>query len=73
MAEPRQPSAKMPYSRCAIGDFARSRIVARSGMRPMYQNTIETVAYVETANTSQISGLRKFGHSAIVFGYGNSQ
>ena len=50
-----------------------SRIVARSGRRPTYQNTNDTVAYVETANTSQMSGLRKFGHSVIEFGYGKSQ
>ena len=53
--------------------FARSRSVARSGTRPMYQNSSETVKYVETANTSQISGLRKFGHMLIWFGIGNSQ
>src|ERR1700679_4023039 len=40
---------------------------------PMYQNTIEIVAYVETANTSQASGLRNCGQTFIVFGYGNSQ
>ena len=52
---------------------ARSRSVARSGTRPTYQNSSETVKYVETANTSQISGLRKFGHMLIWFGIGNSQ
>ena len=52
---------------------ARSRSVARSGIRPTYQNRSETVAYVETANTSQTSGLRHCGHMPIVFGYGNSQ
>src|SRR4029078_7030822 len=31
----------------------------------------ETVAYVETANTSHISGLRNCGQRPIVFGYGN--
>ena len=40
---------------------------------PTYQNSAETVAYVETANTSQMRGLRKFGHTPIVFGYGKSQ
>ena len=39
----------------------------------MNQKSSETVQYVETANTSQMSGLRKFGHSVIAFGYGNSQ
>ena len=42
-------------------------------MSPTYQNSIETVAYVEIANTSQMRGLRKFGQIPIVFGYGNSQ
>src|SRR3954452_7309723 len=51
----------------------RSRNVARSGIRPTYQNISDTVAYVETANTSHISGLRNCGHSVIVFGYGKSQ
>ena len=31
----------------------------------------ETVPYVETANTSQISGLRNCGQSPMVLGYGN--
>ena len=34
----------------------------------MYQKRSETVAYVETAKTSQINGLRHWGHRAIVFG-----
>src|SRR3954453_9305115 len=53
--------------------FARSRSVARSGIRPTYQNNSETVPYVDTAKTSQISGLRNCGHIPITFGYGNSQ
>src|SRR5262245_8006842 len=40
---------------------------------PMNQNIAETLAYVETANTSQTSGLRNCGHRPIVFGYGVSQ
>ena len=39
--------------------LARSRMVARSGTRPTYQNIAETVRYVEIANTSQTSGERK--------------
>ena len=39
----------------------------------MNQKSSETDPYVETAKTSQMSGLRKFGQSVIVFGYGNSQ
>src|SRR5262249_4002398 len=37
------------------------------------QNNADTVAYVLTANTSHINGLRNCGHTPIVFGYGNSQ
>src|SRR6476619_805600 len=73
MAEPRHPNAITPKIRRTKSDFALSRIVARSGTRPTYQNSSETVAYVDTANTSQMSGLRKFGHSVIEFGYGISQ
>src|SRR5262245_24027083 len=51
----------------------RSRSVARSGIRPTNQNSSETVAYVETANTSHTSGLLNCGHTFIVLGYGNSQ
>src|SRR5262245_37132270 len=51
----------------------RARKVARSGMRPTYQKSADTVAYVDTANTSQMSGLRNCGHRPIVFGYGSSQ
>src|SRR5277367_942613 len=40
---------------------------------PMYQNTTEIVAYVETANTSHSSGERNCGHTFIVSGSGNSQ
>ena len=42
-------------------------------MSPVNQKMSETNPYVETANTSQMSGLRKFGQSVIAFGYGNSQ
>ena len=44
-----------------------------SGIMPRYQNNKDTVKYVETANTSHKSGLRKFGHSDIWFGYGAIQ
>ena len=53
--------------------FAWSRSVARSGRRPTYQKTSEIVAYVETAKTSQMSGLRKLGHVPSVPGIGRSQ
>ena len=48
--------------------LARSRSVARSGIRPVYQNSAETVRVGRTANTSQISGLRNCGQIPIVFG-----
>src|SRR5579884_3691180 len=54
-------------------DCERSRSVARSGIKPTNQKSSDTVAYVDTANTSQMSGLRNCGHTPIVFGYGNSQ
>src|SRR5438046_1479300 len=56
-----------------IGWRAVSRMVARSGTSPTYQNSAETVAYVETANTSQMSGLRNCGQIPIELGYGKSQ
>src|SRR5712664_4572242 len=52
--------------------FDRSRIVARSGIRPVYQNSTDTVKYVETANTSHISGERNCGQTEFAFGIGNS-
>ena len=44
------------------GVMARSRTVAKSGISPRYQNTKDTVKYVEIANTSQSSGELKFTH-----------
>ncbi len=73
IADPRQPIAPMPKSTCFQRLSERSRNVARSGMRPTYQNNSDTVKYVETANTSHTSGLRHCGHSPMVFGYGSSQ
>src|SRR5438128_12025045 len=54
-------------------DGDRSRSVARSGISPTYQNNSDTVAYVDTANTSHTSGLLNCGHTPIVFGYGTIQ
>src|SRR5437868_11922919 len=65
--------ARMPYVNLAKRLPARSRSVAKSGIRPTYQNSSDTVAYVDTANTSHTSGLRKLGWIRMVFGYGNSQ
>ena len=39
-----------------------SRMVAKSGIKPMYQNTSETLKYVLIAKTSQSKGLLKFTH-----------
>src|SRR2546430_6933964 len=39
-------------------------------MRPMYQKSSEVVKYVETANTSHISGLLNCGQMEFVLGYG---
>src|SRR4051812_4181043 len=50
-----------------------SRVAARSGMSPRYQNRNDTVKYVATAATSQGNALRKFGHTFMVLGYGASQ
>src|SRR6266571_3175419 len=50
-----------------------TRSVAKSGIRPTNQNSNDTVRYVDTAKTSQMSGLRNCGHTPIVFGYGKSQ
>src|SRR6187200_408552 len=46
-------------------------MIARSGTSPTYQNSTETVKYVETANTSHISGERNCGQSAFDVGIGN--
>src|SRR3974390_890574 len=60
-AEPRQPMARIPYVYLEIRFLARSRRVPKSGISPTNQNSSDTVAYVETANTSHTSGLRKLG------------
>src|SRR5262252_9641879 len=67
-ASPRQPIASIAKTTFCHFCLAVSRIVAKSGINPMNQKSAETVAYVETAKTSHISGLRKFGHMPIVFG-----
>src|SRR5215210_2011716 len=48
-------------------------MVARSGIKPTYQNRAETVPYTLTAKTSQRRGLLKLGHMPIWFGMGNIQ
>src|SRR4028119_646437 len=72
-AGPGRAGGTAPWARLAQMFVARSRSVARSGIRPTYQKSAETVAYVETAKTSHISGLRNCGQSPIVLGYGKSQ
>src|SRR6476659_1756688 len=52
---------------------ALSRIAARSGSIPRYQNSAEIVKYVVTAAASQGSALLTCGHTFICDGYGNSQ
>src|SRR3954471_12076503 len=52
--------------------FARSRITAKSGINPIYQNSSDTVKYVETAKTSHISGERNCGHIELEVGSGSS-
>src|SRR5262245_51163567 len=62
------PKTILPSLLCA-----RSRSVAKSGIKPTYQKTRDTVKYVVTAKTSQASGLRKFGHMPATLGNGYSQ
>src|SRR5215217_3760039 len=63
----------MPYASFRVRVFARSRIIARSGIKPTYQNRAETAPYTLTAKTSQRRGLLKLGHMLIWFGSGNIQ
>ena len=73
VTEFRQPSASRPKNTRPNSVFARSRMDARSGSNPRYQNKSDTRKYVVTANTSQTSGLRNCGQIALVFGNGKSQ
>jgi hypothetical protein len=48
--------------------------VAKSGIKPIYQNTSDTIKYVEIANTSQSNGELKLTHrEPNVFGNGSAQ
>ena len=58
-ARPDQPKLRKLYTRFCQGPVTRSRMVAKSGINPMYQNTKDTEKYVEIAKTSQRSGLLK--------------
>src|SRR6218665_1234593 len=42
LARPDHPKDKIEYIFLGIGFLTRSRIVAKSGIKPMYQNTNET-------------------------------
>src|SRR5690606_15345993 len=55
LAAPVQPKARKVYS-FLRKPFARSRTVAKSGTRPVYQKSRDTVKYVEMANKSHKSG-----------------
>ena len=46
-----------------LNPFALSLTVAKSGTRPVYQNTRDTVKYVDIANTSHNNGELKFTQS----------
>src|SRR3954468_13209234 len=72
-SEFRQPNDITARIRLRTGFVARSRSTAMSGTRPTYRNVADTVRYVEMANTSQTSGLLKFGQMSRQFGYGISQ
>src|SRR5579872_254814 len=60
--EPVQPNEHTEYILRRI-PVARSRIAARSGNKPVYQNTKDTEKYVEIANTSHTSGELKLTHN----------
>src|SRR5215467_3962962 len=61
--DPVHPKDKIPYINFLHFSLARSRTVARSGIRPEYQNKSETVKYVDIANTSHNNGELKFTQS----------
>src|SRR5215469_17027096 len=63
LVEPDQPKLITPYMNFFHFSLARSRTEARSGIRPEYQKSTDTVKYVEMANTSQSSGELKLGHT----------
>src|SRR5512143_1481425 len=72
--EPVHPRLKNPVRARFTFVVARSRMVAKSGMSPTYQNTSEIVKYVPIANMSHTSGERKLIQSGPrVLGYGSTQ
>ena len=60
--EPVQPNEQTEYILRRM-PVARSRMVARSGNKPVYQNTNDTEKYVDIANTSHIKGELKLTHN----------
>src|SRR6201996_5972965 len=71
--EPVQPNEHTEYILRRI-PVARSRMVARSGSKPVYQNNNDTEKYVEIANTSHTSGELKLTHNEPNwFGSGSGQ
>ena len=74
LARPVHPKLNKPYIFFWKGNTALSRIIAKSGNKPVHQNTKETERYVEIANTSQSNGELKFTHNdPNWFGIGNTQ
>src|ERR1700761_2619375 len=67
-AELRKPSANAPYSLRVSGRRARSRRVAKSGISPVYQKTMEKIRYEAMAQKSQTRALRHCGHKVIGLG-----
>ena len=61
-ARPDQPKESIPYIFLLNGVIALSRIMAKSGSKPVHQKTNETDRYVDMANTSHKSGELKFTH-----------
>src|SRR5262245_4047606 len=57
--------------RCRRRLFARSRSVAKSGIKPTYQKINEIVKYVEMAKKSHSNAERKFGQMWLAFGSGS--
>ena len=60
-AEPVQPNDRTLYI-FFLNPTARSRTVAKSGTRPVYQNNRDTVKYVLIANKSHNNGELKLTH-----------
>src|SRR5690606_36204497 len=74
LARPDQPKLNKEYIFFWKGFTALSRIIAKSGNKPVHQNTNETDKYVDIANTSHNNGELKFTQSEPNWlGIGNTQ